>query len=336
MSASQLTDRIDEEAQAWVLRLMERPDPETERACRAWRMADPRHEEAFQLAGRAWDLAAATSVAVDQGWRAEAEALRAAAARPRRPTAWAAGIGMALAASLVAALLLPPMLAPADAHIATGTAEVRAVRLADGSRLTVGARTEIEVDYSQDSRRVRLDGGQAFFEVAHDARRPFTVVAGDVEILVTGTKFDVKRIGEEVRVSVLEGRVELRRRPALPLGLLRPEKPARVLSGGLQAALDPGSGFALPAPAKAPPGEWREGRFYYADAPLSEVLADASRYSPQPIRAADEWIAALRVTISFEADNVGRLLGNLEEILPVKARQEKGGAVTIAADSSPT
>jgi transmembrane sensor len=183
------------------------------------------------------------------------------------------------------------------------------------------------VNFDADTRRVVLGGGQAFFEVAHDRNRPFTVIAGNAEISVTGTKFDVRWVGDHVQVAVLEGRVELRRRPLI--SQLRAEVPERVLTKGQQSELLPERGFAPPQSVAIAPGDWRAGRFYYLDAPLSEVLADASRYSATPIRAANAEVANMRVTMSFESSDVQNLLGNLEEILPVDTQQQADGSTVI-------
>src|SRR3546814_5883417 len=58
-------------------------------------------------------------------------------------------------------------------------------------------------------RRVWLDNGEVFFEIAHDAAHPFVIFAGPKRITVLGTKFSVRRDGDKVSVSVLEGRVRI-------------------------------------------------------------------------------------------------------------------------------
>ncbi len=67
-------------------------------------------------------------------------------------------------------------------------------------------------------RTVTLDGGEAYFEVVHDARHPFVVLAGNRRITDLGTKFSVSREGDHVQVVVKEGRVRvtLSHQPRLP------------------------------------------------------------------------------------------------------------------------
>ena len=73
----------------------------------------------------------------------------------------------------------------------TATGESRTVTLADGSQVNLSGGSAIGVDITSEERRVRLLSGEAFFDVAHDAARPFTVEAGEARIVVLGTAFDV-------------------------------------------------------------------------------------------------------------------------------------------------
>ena len=62
-----------------------------------------------------------------------------------------------------------------------------------------------------DVARIELASGEAYFDVVHDASRPFTVYAGNRRITDIGTKFSVFRNGDDVRVTVREGRVRVAR-----------------------------------------------------------------------------------------------------------------------------
>ncbi len=317
------TARIEAEARAWLLRT---PSPETDAACAAWRAADPRHEQAFVEARRVWTALGRTAHARDSGWRSEslAEPLPSRMRRLARPMAIAASIG-AIAA------IVAPLLAPPGARVATATAQTRAVRLADGSRVFVGARSAVDLKVSPTSRQVTLKDGEAFFEVAHDPAHPFTVVAGDALITVRGTKFDVRRTRYGVQVAVLEGRVEVSRRPLLPLS--RPTPPERVLGAGQQVRMERGEGLTPVAAAGGEPGAWRKGRLLYADAPLKEVVADANRYSDHPIRLASKDIGELRVTVGFRAAKVDELVADLDRALPIRSERD-GDAIVLSADEA--
>ncbi|MXP40733.1 DUF4880 domain-containing protein [Altererythrobacter soli] len=320
-----------DQARDWVLRLDEEPAAAAE--CDAWRSLDPAHDQAFREAGRVWDMAPALESLIGEDWRSEAEALgRSPLSRAREWAVRGKGrfvLPAALAASLALAVFVPGLFRPPPVEVETTVAQTQLLPLADGSRVTVGARSDVQVRFSDDERRVTLASGQAFFDVAPDPARPFVVHAGKAEIRVTGTKFDVRRIGDDVEVSVLEGRVELRRRRLA--GLLRESEPARVLGAGEGSVLDEGRAFTPTAPAPVVPGEWRSGRLYYSEAPIAEIVADLQRYSTVPIRLADPEVGRMKVTTSFRSSDIDRFVANLEAALPVESRRTADGAITLSA-----
>ena len=96
-----------------------------------------------------------------------------------------------------------------------------AVTLVDGSQVSLASRSELQVRGNQASRvALSLKRGQVMCDVTHRAERKFTVVAGDVEVRVVGTKFSVQTTSGDnprVEVSVLRGVVEVvsKRRPGI-------------------------------------------------------------------------------------------------------------------------
>jgi transmembrane sensor len=321
--------KVDSEARDWARRLAGSGTIE-ERAFQRWRDSDPRHEEAFWNAWRAWQAAGEIGAA-DEGWREEAAALTSASRASRfgwgrfNPVRF--GVPAALAASIAAAIVIPAIPERPSLSVTTPVGSNRVVELADGSRITVGAKSGIRAYISGDERRVELAAGQAFFEVAHDAPRPFVVEAGDAEIKVTGTKFDVHRLGDDVQVSVLEGRVELRRRGFL--SILEQPGADLVLTAGRMSELQHGARFGPSVPAPVTPGEWRSGRLYYTDAPLSDILADAERYSGRSLRVADADMARMRLSASFRPGNIENLIRNIEAAVPLVAKPSPDGSITF-------
>eukprot|EP01042_Synura_sphagnicola_P036120 gene36120-46223_t len=189
-------DAVDEAAVAWFVRLRDEEVTEADRAAFAvWLKADPAHERAWGELEALWgalDQVAVPGMVAPVTDRPERR-------RPRafwRPLAAAAMLLLAVTAAL---RLLPPGLL---ADYRTGIGERRVVDLADGSRIELGPASAIEVDLGNARRAVRLVAGEAFFTVARDPARPFVVGAGQGEIAVLGTAFDVK-IGRSETVSVV-------------------------------------------------------------------------------------------------------------------------------------
>lgn len=81
--------------------------------------------------------------------------------------------------------------------------------MSDGSTLWLNSNTKIQVNYSDTFRRIKLLEGEAHFEVAKDATRPFEVYAGDRLVRAIGTAFSVYKLKNSIEVLVTEGTVEL-------------------------------------------------------------------------------------------------------------------------------
>ncbi|MFO7822939.1 MAG: FecR family protein, partial [Cyclobacterium sp.] len=86
-----------------------------------------------------------------------------------------------------------------------------ALELPDDSKVWVNANSKIRFPetFARESREVFLEG-EAFFEVSHDADRPFRVHSGELTTEVLGTKFNVKSQGEKTDVALLEGKVRVK------------------------------------------------------------------------------------------------------------------------------
>lgn len=316
-------DADREAALDWLLRLSGEPGAEAE--CRAWREADPAHEAAWQEANATWQGVAALEGEIAANWRDELDDIRADGTR-RRTIHRAA----ALAASLALVAFFGWFSQLPDARYETGRGQVQRIALADGSEMTLGAASEAEVHFGAGERRLVLERGQAFFAVAPDSGRPFTVIAGDAEVRVTGTQFDVHHAIGAVDVAVLEGRVEVRRAAYLPL--LAGDRPVAVLTAGQQAVLGEGADrFGAVSETSLPAGSWRGGRFFYREATLAEIAADLARYSTVPIRVADPAAAGLRVTTSFEVDAIPAFVDNLTRTLPVRQSRDAEGAIVLVS-----
>src|ERR1700724_1682824 len=79
----------------------------------------------------------------------------------------------------------------ADPTYTTGIGEQRIVRLDDGTRLSLNSGTRVRIAYDDSERRVELESGEAYFEVAHNPARPFIVTAANHRVTALGTVFVV-------------------------------------------------------------------------------------------------------------------------------------------------
>jgi transmembrane sensor len=201
MTSFQSAKEIDDEAADWAARVDGRDlDAERDTRLQAWLAGDPRRAGAFLRAQAAISF-------LDRG-RALAGAQEVetvdAVARPSR-RALIGGAGGACAAALVGGATFW-MTRPQ--RLDTRLGEIRRVPLADGSLVAINTRTALDVALNARSRQITLRRGEAWFQVAKDAERPFVVSAGRVRVRAVGTAFSVRRVGDGVDVMVTEGVVE--------------------------------------------------------------------------------------------------------------------------------
>lgn len=113
----------------------------------------------------------------------------------------------ALALGLIGALAAEPIGITLRADHATGDAP-EAVQLRSADIAVLDASSAVIDDTDEDTRRVRLMKGAAYFEVT-TAERPFEVMTGGLTVRVTGTAFEVARFEDAVSVTVAEGSVSV-------------------------------------------------------------------------------------------------------------------------------
>jgi transmembrane sensor len=307
----QTEDNLLEEAMDWFLRLRE-PSREKsdERAFAAWIGRSPLHQRAWERACHTWEVMGETSQVNMPVWQAPR---RMPSARPRGfGKRRAIGIGLAaLAACLVAIVAGPTVVIRTQADYTTATAQTRRITLEDGSTVDLSAASAVAVDFSGNTRRVRLLSGEAFFDVRPDTARPFTVNAGgELDITVVGTAFDVNLTPEMATVQLAHGAVDLSVSKTGTRMKLRP---------GDVASLDRDSGNLSKSSVEVEAiASWRDGRLFVQDVPISSVVAELQRYHSSWITVASGELGARRITGLYDLSDPDRALEAL--VSPYGAR----------------
>lgn len=181
----------------------------------------------------------------------------------------------------------------------TGVGERQKIVLADGTTIDVNTRTHLDARISGSRRDIMLERGEALFHVAHDAKRPFYVVAGATVVRAVGTAFSVRvRDSEHVDVLVAEGSVAVGA-PGEDANFENPsllERAPRVSAG--QAATVRRKSVEvhnLQAQDITRKLAWTTGRLDFQGETLDDAIAEFNRYNQRQIRIADLSIAKLRV-----------------------------------------
>jgi len=225
----------------------------------------------------------------------------------------------ALAASVLIAVTLGVgwYLLPSGPSFRTAVGGLAAVPMSDGSRITLNTDSEVRVAVTETERRVDLEQGEAFFEVAKDPNRPFVVKAGNQRVVAVGTKFSVRRGGDsdDVLVVVTEGRVRVESaRTTAP--------PIEITAGNVAR-----SGDAGVLVQQKPLAEvevllsWRSGYLVFKDTTLADAVAEFNRYNISKIVIEDASVAVIRIGGNFRSTNVEAFVRLLEDGFPIRVEQ---------------
>lgn len=270
---------IDDIACRWAAAIDRGLDSDEEAMLAAWLAEDGRHRGALLRATAALSLldrARALS-----GLSGDEEVPRGDRRHWRR---WGGG---AMAAALVAGLSLGFWPDRAE-RIDTRIGEIRRMPLADGSVALVNSGTTLRVAFTPAERHIDVSKGEAWFQVAHNPKRPFVVASGSYRVQAVGTAFDVRREGEAARVVVTKGVVKI--------WSVDSAEPPRRVSAGEWAVLHPGrmAVRAMEPQASDQQLAWREGRIVLDDMTLGQAVAEFNRYNNDKLEVAPQ-LAGRRV-----------------------------------------
>lgn len=316
MDAERPTDDALEQAADWQIRLMEEPGAMDE--FQRWLAADSAHREAWQTMQRLWGaLEAVTPPTVSPRDLPVRPSIPVAVSTPRRsgPRRWAKlAVACGLAALVV--FIAPDASLYWHSDYRTGIAQTREVTLSDGSRVMLGPDSAIRVDQGT-TRRVELLKGQAYFQVAPDAGRPFVAQAGELSVRVLGTAFDLQMDRSGTEVALEHGQVQAENATdraglqvserLLPGDCLRVDWNAGAIE---RSRMDPHRVAA-----------WRSQSLYVDDLPVADIVARLERYTPGWIVVADEQLNKRRISGVFDLRDPDRALLALAQSLNVPSRR---------------
>jgi transmembrane sensor len=308
---------VRDDAARWFVRMQEPAVDVVEyRRFEAWLGEHPQHREEFEVLQGLWTAADLVPAARLQAL-CENPPVRKSRQSWVRYAVAASVVAVALGLGLFSGLNHP---APYTAEYSTALGERRHVALPDGSVIDLNSRSRIQVNFEKDRRGIELIEGEAMFSVEHDTSRPFVIDAGNGQVTVTGTRFDVRRDLSETRVAVEQGTVKVQGQGAEFVSL----------SAGLGTRIDAqGTVAAAYAVNPAELTAWRSGKLVFNNASLSEVAAEVSRYREKPLTVGSDKVGNLRLTSVFKSDNTDALLKALPSILPVAVRTLDDGSQEI-------
>ncbi len=168
--------------------------------------------------------------------------------------------------------------------------------LSDGTRVWLNSETSIQypVAFGAKERRVFVQG-EAYFEVAKDAKKPFTVQFMSSSVTVLGTSFNIRAYPEEKRsqTTLAEGSVRIYS-PGSSM-LLKPGEQAEMsaLSGEMVKQEVEVKNFT----------SWKDGRFVFEQQPLEDIMRTLERWYDIRVIFKDE--GAKRISLSGNMKRYG-------------------------------
>ncbi len=204
--------------------------------------------------------------------------------------------------------------------VVTGKGQFTRIVLSDGTRVLLNSVSALAIPerFSGDAREVRLDG-EAFFEVAHNANRPFRVFAGDAQIEVLGTSFNVNARSSEssdVRVAVSEGSVSLKGKGDL-------NEQAVTILKGMMSTWSKEMGSSAPVFADVSTMlAWMRGELIFESTPMREVIVQLERRYNIIIGVDDPSILTRRITARYQSESIDEIIKNIALTIDVAYKKE--------------
>lgn len=321
---------IEEEASLWVARLDRGLNAREESEMIERMSKSPRHREELYAMLALWDR-------MDSLSRLSVLCPEQESPRSRRSAqfVWPAVASVVCCAALLGVLFSASFLGSQEQHSSllsglfgveaddslyeTRVGESSTVSLSDGSKLILNTDTAVRVQYMQGARLFHLQRGEIHIDVAHDAQRPLSVIAGDKVLQAVGTAFNVQKLGsDEVELIVTDGTVRVVKTamavnddympPRFSDEVLAVEKGEKITlheASPVEAQID-SSDFAADL-------SWREGNLVFRGETLEEALAEIGRYTDIEFQIEDETIRNVRIAGLFKAGDVNGLLVALRQ-----------------------
>lgn len=300
-------------AARWYARLRSGSHTEHEQqAWQQWLAADLLHREAWARMQQVGEQMAAVP------GRLAAPALRGATHSRREVLR---GLVLVTAAGSLAALGWRSETAQnLLADYRTQVGERREVRLADGSSLLLNTDTSVNVRFDGQQRVLELLWGEILVNSAADPlQRPFRVDTRYGQVLASGSRFLVRSSAEADQVAAMDQPLQV-----------------RASASGSPTRLDAGRhlqfnahGLGAVALNDVTLGAWRQGSIIAINRPLSELLADLSRYRRGVLRC-DAQIAQLKISGAFPIDNTDLALAALQSGFSLKINRYTPYWVTVS------
>lgn len=199
----------------------------------------------------------------------------------------------------------------------TSNLEQRIITLPDRSTVRLNKNSAISFagGLSESTRKLTLKG-EAFFNVAHDAERPFIIYTGDAIVRDIGTSFNVKQQNDgKIVVAMKEGRATLRAKNSS-------SRNAAILTENNIGILDQGQVATITQPSIQNYLSWMNGRLVFKDMPLDKVIRQLDHIYGIRSSLEDSSLATLNLTAYTKNTSLDEVLDMIALSLEIEYRKE--------------
>ena len=200
------------------------------------------------------------------------------------------------------------------------------IELNDGSVVYLDVGAKLSVAMSKHERRLNLDAGRAFFEVAHDKTRPFSVSKDGTSVVALGTRFqvDISADSQSINVTLAEGSVAVTSGNQLDTW-------REVLVPGQQLLIDNilHRRQILKVKTEAVTS-WSTGFLVFDGVPLGKALEEVNRYSGVKVVLGDNSLADIPIAGNFIAGgNTTDFVQTLTTVLPLRSAHTGANEIVL-------
>lgn len=353
-------EAVKEEAGSWLVRI-DRGDLSAEEilAFQAWINSDSINRVYIEKLARSWDSMSVLQSLAELFPISPQESLAPKAQKTNNarlffqkfrlfsyPRLQSVGVlGLVVSVSLA---VLVYTLQPIKKIYSTGIGQQLTYPLDDGSSVTLNTNSQIEVDYTNDLRVVRLDHGEAVFRVAKVPSRPFIVYAGTGIVWAVGTVFNVRYTSELVDVTVTEGSVKV-------YAQVSQDNPVKKLADGAdkhigndieknEIIIDAGQSVQyndviqqnkfVEAEAMEQKLAWHLGALVFKGETLEQVLSEVARYTDKELVIGDPELKNIRIGGHFKTNDLNGLLAALSQGFDIEVNQVSESRILLSQKKS--
>ncbi|QIL38972.1 DUF4974 domain-containing protein [Pedobacter sp. HDW13] len=298
-----------------IVRYLNNPQDETTRAAiDTYRSASAENEAYFREISRVWDLSArSTSLNRIDTRQAEANFKRELKKHTYKPFTgfiWFRNIAATLV--LLGAGYWFYSLNNKQVYLTlqTGASQKDSILLVDGSKVILAENTSVKYpkSFASSSREIYLIQGKAFFKIAKDPKRPFSVLMGQSKVKVLGTSFNINYSQNKIDLDVKTGRV-----------LFSPytNGTSSILVAG-QALSYSISNRQFTTRLSQNADAWLSNELVFVDTPLEEVCKQLSRYYQKNILLETNQPLVKKFNATFKDNSLSEVLAVLKETYGLK------------------